>query len=59
MEPLPWILLGALIAVGVILFLRAVDSRKHYTCPECGEKQRVELMEASRCNTCGAPLKRT
>lgn len=42
--------------IAVLLYMRSVSSRKSYTCPQCGECMTVELMEASRCNTCGAPL---
>ena len=49
-------------AVGLALiglcFLRAVGSRKSYSCRHCGEKVRVELMDALHCNHCGAPLNR-
>lgn len=59
MDALIWIVvLGGLVALGLFLYLRAVESRKHYRCPACGEAQTVELMQASHCSTCGAPLKR-
>ncbi len=45
-----------LVGLGVLLYVRAAASRKAYVCPECGERMTVELMKASRCNTCGAPL---
>ncbi len=48
-----------LVVLGVVFYMRAVSSRKFYVCPECGERVRVELMEAARCNTCGAPLARS
>ena len=44
------------IALGFVLYMRSLASRKQHTCPKCGEKQTVELMHASRCNTCGAPF---
>ena len=44
------------VGLGVLLYLRAVASRKRYACPKCGEKLSVELMKARRCNMCGAPL---
>ena len=42
--------------IGFLLYLRSVDSRRRYQCAACGETQRVELMTASHCNCCGAPL---
>ena len=45
-----------LVALGFLFYLRSVASRRRHTCPECGEVQEVELMNASRCSTCGAPL---
>ena len=48
---------GAIIlGLGIVFTIRAVLSRKTYRCPSCGERVRVELMAAARCNTCGAPL---
>ena len=39
---------GILLAwLAVVLYLRSVASRKHYTCRECGEQVTVELMNAS------------
>lgn len=49
--------LAGLIVLGVLFYLRAVASRKHYRCPQCGERMTTELMSASHCNMCGAPLK--
>ena len=43
-----------LLAGGCYYF--AVRSRKSYTCPECGEKVRVEHMETARCGLCGSLL---
>jgi hypothetical protein len=43
--------------LALLLFIRAVSSRKQYVCPHCGERLTVELMSASRCNMCGAPLR--
>ena len=52
-----YVLVGAaVIGLGVLLWLRSVASRKRYRCPQCGEAATVELMEASRCSTCGASL---
>ncbi len=42
---------------GALFYARSVKSRKRYCCPKCGERVAVELMEASRCNMCGAPLR--
>lgn len=47
---------GLILGFGIVFFLRAVDSRKWYVCPSCGERIRVELMDAGHCNTCGADL---
>jgi hypothetical protein len=60
MEALGVILLYALISLlicglGLFLYLRSVASRRTLTCPQCGEVQTVELMNATHCNTCGAP----
>lgn len=45
-----------LVALGFLFYTRAVASRKAHACPQCGERMTVELMDATRCNTCGAPL---
>jgi serine/threonine protein kinase/uncharacterized integral membrane protein len=51
---------GAIIfGLGIVFTIRAVLSRKTYRCPSCGERVRVELMNATHCNTCGAPLNLT
>lgn len=47
-------LLVALLAL--LFYTRAVASRRTYRCPHCGERVRVELMEAGHCNFCGTPL---
>ena len=47
---------GLVLGFGIVFFLRAVDSRRWYACSKCGERVKVELMEASHCNTCGADL---
>jgi predicted RNA-binding Zn-ribbon protein involved in translation (DUF1610 family) len=44
------------VALGILLYSRAVASRKAHVCPQCGERITVELMDATRCNACGAPL---
>ena len=52
---------GIFVGLGLLALLfytLAVSSRKSYECPQCGEKLRVEHMEASHCNMCGAPLNR-
>ena len=57
MEILVW--LGALlffVLVAALVTARSMASRKTYRCPVCSEEQRVELMDASRCSHCGAPL---
>jgi rRNA maturation endonuclease Nob1 len=46
-----------IVALAVLFYLRSVASRRRYRCPNCGEEFRVELMEASHCSFCGAPLK--
>ena len=46
----------ALLALGIVLYLRSVESRRTYTCGACGETQKVELMAATRCSVCGAPI---
>ena len=47
----------ALVMVVILVYLRAAGSRTTYKCPQCGEVFRVELMKASHCNHCGAPLR--
>ena len=51
----PWIVI---ILLGLIFYFFSVRSRKSYRCPQCGERIRVEHMEAENCNMCGAPLKK-
>ncbi|MAE63776.1 MAG: hypothetical protein CMJ18_05845 [Phycisphaeraceae bacterium] len=46
-----------LVVLGILFYLRAVASRRRMRCPQCGETVQVELMEASHCSSCGAPLK--
>ena len=50
---------GAIIMITlcVLFYLRSVSTRKAYHCGQCGESFKTELMEASHCNHCGAPLK--
>lgn len=47
------------IILAVLVYSRAVDSRKYYKCPSCGETFRTEFMDAKCCKVCGAPLERT
>ena len=54
----PLLIYGSIAAIGVIAFLFSVKSRKSYTCPSCGEKIRVEHMDAQRCNVCGTSLEK-
>jgi len=44
------------VGFGFLFYVRSVASRKRYVCPQCGEQQTVELMDASHCNACGAPF---
>lgn len=48
----------AIMLLALLFFTLSVQSRKRYTCPNCGERIHMEHMEASHCNTCGAPLGR-
>jgi rRNA maturation endonuclease Nob1 len=47
---------GLVLGFGIVFFLRSMDSRRWYVCTKCGERVKVELMDASHCNTCGAEL---
>jgi len=47
---------GLALGLAIVFVLRSIESRKGYSCPQCGERIVVELMDASRCNSCGAPL---
>ena len=49
--------LPILAILAVVFYLVAVQSRKAYHCPSCGEHFQTEHMTAVHCNTCGAPLK--
>lgn len=42
--------------LAALFYYLAVKSRKSYTCPECGEKMKVEHMETARCGVCGSLL---
>lgn len=48
-----------LLGLAAVLYFRASLSRKSYRCPQCHEVINVELMDATYCNVCGAPLRRT
>ena len=48
--------IGLVLGLSIVFFLRAMESRKRYRCHECGEQVQVELMNASRCNSCGTPF---
>ncbi|MGF1579405.1 MAG: hypothetical protein ACFCD0_08590 [Gemmataceae bacterium] len=47
----------AVVVFGGLVYVRATMSRKTYRCQECNEVISVELMDASYCNVCGAPLR--
>ncbi len=51
-------ILLAILFFAVLFYTLAVQSRKNYTCPVCGERIQMEHLDASHCNTCGAPLDR-
>lgn len=51
------VLIGGFLGLVVFLYLRSVLSRRGYRCPHCGERLSVELMQATFCNVCGAPLR--
>ncbi|MFC1653118.1 hypothetical protein ACFL3F_05300 [Planctomycetota bacterium] len=54
---LPFIILGAVLVLGLVSYLISVSTRQSYRCPQCGETVRnVEHMQAQRCGMCGAPL---
>jgi len=44
---------------GLLFYFLAVQSRKRYTCPHCGERVQTEYLDASHCNMCGTPLNRS
>ncbi|MEZ5339109.1 MAG: hypothetical protein R3F46_12735 [bacterium] len=39
-----------------IMYLISVNSRRHYSCPHCGERIMMEHGTASICSACGAAL---
>ena len=47
----------AIVLLAIFFYSLSVQSRKNYTCPNCGESIQMEHMDASHCNSCGAPLK--
>lgn len=51
------LLISAILILAAICYYFAVKSRKSYTCPECGEKFKVEYMDTARCGMCGSLLK--
>lgn len=51
-----YLLIPIILVLAVLFYFLSVQSRKVYHCPQCGEKVRVEHMNASRCGMCGAPL---
>lgn len=48
---------AGLLGLALLLYLRSADSRQRSRCPQCGEEVQVELMTASHCSSCGAPLR--
>ena len=52
-----FVLLFILAVIAAVCYYFSVKSKKTYTCPECGEKVKVEHMETTRCGVCGALLK--
>ena len=51
------IALPILLILALLFYFLSVRSRKTYNCTQCGERVRVEYMNASRCGMCGAPIK--
>lgn len=51
-----FLLILLILVLAGICYYFAVKSRKTYSCPECGEKIRVEHMSTTRCSMCGALL---
>ena len=47
-----------LLILGLVFYFFAVQSRKTYRCPACGEKITTEYLDAKRCGMCGAELRR-
>ena len=50
---------AAMAITAFLVYNRAVDSRKYYKCPGCGESFRAEFMNAKCCKVCGTFLERT
>jgi rRNA maturation endonuclease Nob1 len=44
------------VALAMVLYGRAVESRRTQRCSACGTPVSTELMTASSCSTCGSPL---
>ncbi len=51
-----FLLILIIIILAALFYYLAVKSRKSYTCPECGEKMKVEHMDTARCGMCGSLL---
>ena len=49
-------LISVILILAAVFYYIAVRSRKTYTCPECGEKTKVEHMDTARCGMCGSLL---
>ena len=47
-----------IVLLALLFYVLAVRSRKRYNCPQCNERIEMEHLEASHCNSCGAPLGR-
>ena len=47
------------IVAATIAYNNAVNSRKYYKCPQCGESFRSEHMDSQFCKVCGAKLEQT
>jgi ribosomal protein S27AE len=50
------LLISVFLILAAVCYYFAVRSRKTYTCPECGEKTKVEHMDTARCGMCGSLL---
>lgn len=51
-----FLIIALLLVIAIVCYYFAVKSRKSYTCPECGEKTKVEHMDTARCGMCGSLL---
>lgn len=57
-----WAVLGLVLIIAIpalagLVWWIAVQSRRSYVCPACGNSITVEHMQASNCNICGAELR--